>query len=82
MHPEDIKASIRKGGANSAQIARELQVSKSTVTLVIQGRSKSTRIARRICELSGLDPDVAWPGRYPELQLTVARRRKPVAEAA
>lgn len=81
MHPEDIKASIRKGGANSAQIARELNISKTTVTLVIQGRSKSTRVARRICELSGLDPDIAWPGRYPELKLAVVRRRKTGSDA-
>lgn len=80
MHPEDIKAAIRKNGANCSQIARDLNVSKTSVTRVIQNCSKSTRIARRICELSGLDPQVVWPGRYPDLK--IARNHKRVAEAA
>ncbi|RQZ65532.1 DNA-binding protein [Burkholderia glumae] len=82
MHPEDIKASIRREGATSAQIARELNVSKTCVTLVIQGRTKSVRVARRICELSGLDPEIAWPGRYPEFRLYPIKRRTRASEAA
>ncbi|MBO1856833.1 helix-turn-helix domain-containing protein [Burkholderia cenocepacia] len=80
MHPEDIKAAIRKSGANCAQIARDLNVSKTTITRVIQNNSKSTRVARRICELSGLDPQKAWPGRYPDLK--ISRHASLAAEAA
>jgi len=82
MHPEDIKASIRKADTTPAQIARELKVSKTTVTLVIRGHTKSTRIARRICELAGLDPDTAWPGRYPEFHVNPIRPRQTLAEVA
>jgi lambda repressor-like predicted transcriptional regulator len=81
MHPEDIKAAIRKSGANCAQIARDLNVSKTSVTRVIQDRSKSTRVAQRICELSGLDPQKAWPGRYPDLKI-VRGQTFAAAEAA
>jgi lambda repressor-like predicted transcriptional regulator len=35
---------------------------------VIRGRHSSLRIARRICEVTGLQPDTAWPGRYPEFR--------------
>lgn len=82
MHPEDIKASIRKAGATPAQIARDLNVNRSTVARVIHGAGKSTRIARRICELSGLDPDTAWPGRYPEFHFEPIRRLERLTEAA
>lgn len=80
MHPENIKAAIRRNGATAAQVARDLNVSQSTVSMVIQGRTKSTRIARRICELSGLDPQKAWPGRYPDLK--ISHHAKHMAEAA
>ena len=82
MHHEDIKASIRKADTSPAAIARDLRVSKTTVSLVIRGRTKSTRIARRICELSGLDPEAAWPGRYPEFRFNPVHHIQPHAEAA
>ncbi|MGH8782079.1 helix-turn-helix domain-containing protein [Paraburkholderia sp.] len=69
MHPADISAQLRKAGHSQARIARELGVSETAVHHVVYGRSKSCRIARRICERSGLDPETAWPGRYPEFQL-------------
>nr|WP_241020161.1 helix-turn-helix domain-containing protein [Burkholderia sp. Ac-20345] len=69
MHPEDIKASIRKANSSPARIARELDISRNAVSLTIHGRSKSIRVARRICEVAGLDPEAAWPGCYPEFRV-------------
>lgn len=69
MHPEDIKSSIRKTGTTASDVARGLGVSHQAVSYVVRGRNRSLRIARRICELTGLDPNVAWRGRYPELRI-------------
>ena len=67
MHPEDIKAAIRKSGSTSAEIAYALGVSRTVVSYIIHGRSNSARIARRICEVTGLTAEQLWPGRYPQL---------------
>lgn len=68
MHPEDIKSTIRKTGTTASSLARTLGVSDVAVGYVIHGRRRSLRIARRICEVTGLSPDTAWPGRYPEFR--------------
>jgi lambda repressor-like predicted transcriptional regulator len=73
MHPEDIKATIRKTGATATSVARTLGVTDVAVGYVIGGQRRSLRIARRICEVTGLSPDAAWPGRYPEFRLTPIR---------
>lgn len=64
MHPEDIKAAIRKNGSSQAEIARSLRVSATTVSLVIHGRSTSKRVARKIASIAGLPPSQLWPGKY------------------
>ncbi len=50
MHPEDIKAELRKKGLTLAFIARELGVAPTTVSQVIRGRSTSVRIERAISQ--------------------------------
>ncbi|MER2545929.1 MAG: helix-turn-helix domain-containing protein [Candidatus Accumulibacter phosphatis] len=83
MHPEDIKSTLRKTGTTASCLARELGVSHQAVSCVIRGRFRSLRIARRICELTGLDPALTWPGRYPELRLDPIRfQTNPFQEAA
>jgi lambda repressor-like predicted transcriptional regulator len=76
MHPEDIKSSIRKTGNTSSDLARALGVSHVAVGAVIRGRNRSLRIARRICEITGLDPETAWPGRYPEFRIHPVGQRR------
>lgn len=73
MHPELIKARLRMNGSSLSSVARETGVSSMNVSHVIRGRHSSLRIARRICEVTGLSPDAAWPGRYPEFRLTPIR---------
>lgn len=55
-------------GSSQAQIAKSLGVRRNSVHYVIHDRFRSLRIARRICELTGIDPSIAWPGRYPEFR--------------
>lgn len=64
MHPEDIKASIRKTGVTPADLARELGVSHMSVSYVIEGRHTSRRIADRIAEITGKSLNQLWPGKY------------------
>lgn len=64
MHPEDIKAAIRKKGSSQAAIARELGITPTTVNLVIYGRSTSRRVAKKIAAVSGLQTNQLWPGKY------------------
>lgn len=68
MHPEDIKAAIRKRGKTQTSIANDLNVSVMAVCQVVRGSSKSARIARRISELTGLQAKLLWPGAYPDIE--------------
>ena len=73
MHPEDIKAHLRKKRSSSAAIARALQVEPGTVSNVIHGRHASRRIALKIAETIGKPVSALWPGRYPRLELAEIR---------
>lgn len=64
MHPEDIKAALRKRGLTQAQIARNLNVSKTSVCYVIDGRASSRRVAEAIAQAVGLPMGTLWPKRY------------------
>jgi|GEM_PF-1650100 putative transcriptional regulator len=76
MHPELIKAQLRICGSSLSSVARATCVSAMNVSHVIHGRHRSIRIARRICELTGLDPETAWPGRYPEFRTHPVGQRR------
>lgn len=64
MHPEDIKAALRKAGITPAAISREFCISDMAVSHVIAGRHKSRRIAQRISQVIGQPIDAIWPGKY------------------
>jgi lambda repressor-like predicted transcriptional regulator len=64
MHPEDIKAAIRKNGSSQTAIARSLGVTPTTVYLVICGRTVSRRVAKKIASISGHPASQLWPGKY------------------
>ncbi|MBZ0253105.1 MAG: helix-turn-helix domain-containing protein [Candidatus Methylomirabilis sp.] len=64
MHPEDIKAGLRKSGTTPAALARTLKVDRSLVSRVIFGRSKSGRVARAIARKLGKKPSELWPQVY------------------
>jgi lambda repressor-like predicted transcriptional regulator len=64
MHPEDIKAELRKLGFKQRDVSRLLGLSDEIVHNVIQGRTTSFRCAKLIAELIDRDIDEIWPGRY------------------
>jgi lambda repressor-like predicted transcriptional regulator len=68
MKPIDIQYAIRAAGSSQAQIARDLQVSKVTVSYVLAGKTTSRRVAEAIARASGLSLDTLWPGKYPTTQ--------------
>lgn len=78
MHPEDIKATLRKHGKTQADIARAEKVSKAMVSYVVVGHSLSRRIAEAIATACELPVDVLWPGRYPTQADTAAKPAPPV----
>lgn len=64
MHPEDIKAALRKRGSSQSRVARDLGVAQTSVHNVIHGACKSDRIAKAIADIVGVDRADLWPGRY------------------
>jgi lambda repressor-like predicted transcriptional regulator len=64
MHPADIKAALAKRGSSQAKIAAAAKVSRAHVSYVIQGRSKSRRVAELISQVTGISIDRLWPGKY------------------
>lgn len=67
MHPEEIKAAIRMKGTTATDVGRSLGVSHACVSHVIHGRGVSERVARRICEITGIPAQRMWPNRYPQI---------------
>jgi lambda repressor-like predicted transcriptional regulator len=61
----DIQYAIKAAGSSQAQLARELNVSKVTVSYVLAGKTTSRRIAEAIAKATGLSLDTLWPGKYP-----------------
>ncbi|MDA8449817.1 helix-turn-helix domain-containing protein [Acidovorax sp. GBBC 3332] len=61
MHPEDIKAAMRKRGVTPTALADELGVANGTVSQVISGRCESARIKERIAQITGVAITVLWP---------------------
>jgi lambda repressor-like predicted transcriptional regulator len=78
MHPADIKALIKKAGQSQSEIARKLPgrggrtLTVGSVYLVIEGQSKSSRIAQHISKLVGVPVGKLWPGKYPEIEFLEA----------
>ncbi len=64
MHPEDIKAGLRKRGVTCADIARDLGITRNAVSLVVHNHATSRPVAERIAAILGRSPDAIWPGRY------------------
>lgn len=73
MHPEDIKALLRKKGTSASDVARFLGVQPPIVSSVIHGRYTSWRVARRISVLVGVPVSKLWPDRYPQLEINETR---------
>lgn len=64
MHPEDIKAAMRKKGVKPADLARHLGVSQMTVSNTLRGRTTSRRIADAVAKVIGRPVSEIWPAQY------------------
>jgi lambda repressor-like predicted transcriptional regulator len=62
---ERVKAALAVNGCTLAQVARELGVAASTVTIVSQGDRRSRRVETAIARAAGKEPAHLWPERYP-----------------
>jgi lambda repressor-like predicted transcriptional regulator len=85
MHPEDIKASVRKNGHTLSRIAQSVSrtgVTKGAVSRVVHGSVKSRAIALAISKATGLPVSTLWPGKYPDLEKLdlMARGRAAIAK--
>lgn len=64
MHPEDIKAAMRKQGVSPAALSRHLGVTVQTVSSVVRGVITSAPVANAIAKVCGIPVNQLWPGRY------------------
>lgn len=77
MHPEDIKAEIRKRGYNLTALAEENGLAKQSVSEAIRARS-SARAEEIIAKLLDKKPCEIWPSRYrADGQRIMLRRPRP-----
>jgi len=63
MHPDDIKAAIRKRGSNLAALAEVVGLSAATLNAAIKRRA-STRAEQVIADFLGIPAAEIWPSRY------------------
>lgn len=64
MHPEDIRAEIRKRFGSMAALGRSLGVSKTAVPNTINQPGYSAKMERRLAEVLGKPAAEIWPNRY------------------
>ena len=61
---EWIKSQLRLMGSSLAEIARELDLTPTTVTIVSQGQRRSQRIESAISSKLGVPAATLWPDKY------------------
>lgn len=66
MNNIDVKALLNEEGISIGQIARAANVTRSTASRVINGLSRSRRIASIVADYLGQPANTLWPGKYPE----------------
>lgn len=63
MHPEDIKAAIRKRGATLEKLGKKVGLSAQSLSRAIHSRT-SAKAERTISDFLGIAPQKIWPSRY------------------
>ncbi len=61
MEHYDITHALYKAGSTVKQIAADLGVNQSAVSMVIHGNTKSFNIASRISVVTGIPVNKLWP---------------------
>lgn len=80
MHPEDIKAEIRKAGVTMSALAKAAGVSRTSLSMALHSRV-SAKAEGAIASFIGRSPREIWPSRYDEegRRLSVLEARKVAA---
>lgn len=60
----DRIAAVQNAGWSNQQLARDLACSRSAISRVLHGHSRSRRIEARIAELTGISLCQMWPEWY------------------
>lgn len=63
MHPEDLKAALRKAGWTYAKLAKAVGVCSRTIGETIRN-GKSPKACAYISSLLAREPEEIWPSRY------------------
>lgn len=63
---EHIKWALGVRGSSISDVARSLDVSPTSVSLVSKGRSRSKRIEEALAKEAGFTPAQLWPSHYGE----------------
>ena len=80
MHPEDVKAALRKRGTSLADLARRHGV---TITIPASALRRSLPKWESIIATElGMEPVTIWPSRYAQRAEKAARRAHRAAEVA
>lgn len=64
MTSQEIKAALKSRGASMRAVAMAISVSPTTVGGVVNGTTKSRKVAQVIAEFLESDIDTLWPGVY------------------
>ena len=64
MHPEDVKAAIRKSFGSLAAFAAQHGLHRSAVPKVIRDAHHSQKTEKRVAAALGKSPHVIWPERW------------------
>lgn len=64
MHPEDIKAEIRKRYGSLSSVSEQIGMGKNAISNIISRPDYSIAGEKKVAELLELDPYEVWPDRY------------------
>lgn len=64
MHRAEIYCAIQMKGFTLSQIAEQEGVDRSTVSLVVDGKRTSHKVAYAIAAITGIPTERMWPGKY------------------
>ena len=74
MHPEDIKAAIRKRGSTLSELAEASGMKKQNLAIAMRART-SARAETVIADFLGMPAAKIWPSRYRRDGQRIALRR-------
>jgi lambda repressor-like predicted transcriptional regulator len=74
MSALQIRVSLREKGYYLADIAKALGVSRSLISKVVDGSTKSRVVANSIAALLDKTPEELWPGLYPDNYVTARKK--------